>query len=100
LLCRRRLKDGSTIGRLMTGIEAMRAIGWDTADWVGAPECFRTLDDDLLRSLAGNAFSGYQIGPIMAASFASFAVPAAMLTIIPEVAQPDGEAEDSDDESS
>ncbi len=77
-MVRKKQPDGSHVVRLMTGVEAMRAIGWDTGDWRTESD---TYGDDLLRSLAGNAFSCYQIGPVLAATFASFGLPENMLTV-------------------
>jgi hypothetical protein len=64
----RKQVEGQTVARLMSGMEAMRAIGWDYADWAEQSDHF---EPDLLYSLAGNAFSGYQIGPVIAATLAS-----------------------------
>ncbi len=88
--------DGSHTVRLMSGVEAMRAIGWDLGDWRGPPGGGGKFKDGLLRSLAGNAFSGYQAGPILAATMASFQAAEECL-ILPKETEEDADAASSDD---
>jgi hypothetical protein len=58
--------------RLMHGLEAMRAIGWDLTDYLDTPcQGDAASANELLKNLAGNAFSGYQVGPILAAMTAA-----------------------------
>ena len=55
--------------RLIDGVEIMRFIGWDLSDWnpsVGN----RSYTEALLRSLGGNAFSGFVVSAEVSASLA------------------------------
>ena len=73
---RRLLTRGDLVIRMMTGIEAMRAIGWELEDWVfhagrGPASIYQNgITDELLLNLAGNAFSSYAFGPVAAATLA------------------------------
>ena len=71
-LVRRVQPDGSTIVRLLSGVECMRAMGWDLLDWADdtAPGIDPCLNDELLKNMAGNAFSGYAFGPVVAVGLA------------------------------
>lgn len=52
--------------RQLTGVEAMRCIGWDICDWKEDP-LRAGHPDSLLRNLAGNAFSAFAVAPLIAA---------------------------------
>ena len=78
--------DGSTTARMLRGVELMRAIGWDLEDFVNVGELLQSEagTDKTLSSLVGNAFSGYAVGPVIAAAVASMGVAASQLDTEPE----------------
>ena len=63
---RRRRADGTVEVRLLYGIELMAFIGWHWDDYAEG-EC-TMLDNATLTSLAGNAFSAFAVGPVLAAT--------------------------------
>jgi hypothetical protein len=56
--------------RMMRGVEYMRCIGWDFQDWAASPFDDK-IKDEVLISLAGNAYSAYSFGIIAASTIAS-----------------------------
>ena len=68
--------------RCLTGIELMRVIGWPE----NAEDGLQGYPDEFLTSLAGNAFSGFQLMPILAVS----------LSIAGQCVAPPGEEMDMD----
>ena len=53
----------------LSGVECMRAMGWDTTHWRYNP--YDVFTDSQLRRLAGNAFSGHCFAAIIAAVVAT-----------------------------
>ena len=51
--------------RLLTGVELMSVIGWSQVMWAPNTSAEMLADNSTLTSLAGNAFSGYSIGPML-----------------------------------
>ena len=65
--------DGHVVLKPLSGIEAMQCIGWDKrhwrAGWQDASPYQRTTDVQL-RRMAGNAFSGFVMAPVLSAALA------------------------------
>jgi len=74
--CVRRQQTATSVPqiRLLTGVEAMRCIGWDLSFWaqLGHANLPAAVDDDLLTNMAGNAFSAYRFCPVAACVMAAF----------------------------
>lgn len=58
--------EGEDFNKLLSGTEVMQVVGWDKKFYNSAHVL--NLDDKLLRSLAGNAFSAFSVGIITLAS--------------------------------
>lgn len=58
---------GQVVCRTLFGIEAFRAIGWDQQHW--REGCY---SDQMLRNMAGNAFSGFALAPMLLVAFGFF----------------------------
>ena len=61
-----RITDPSLYIRPLSGVESMVAIGWDMSLFVRGNPYKDDFSDKQLRSLAGNAFSGFAIAPLLA----------------------------------
>ena len=55
--------------RAVDAIEYMQIIGWDRSMWRAGGDMPNL---DLCSELAGNAFAGFAVGPLLSAAFASF----------------------------
>ena len=69
MVCRIARSDGTLDLREVAGFELMRLIGWDDCHLKNGVDRSE-MNIALMRSLAGNAFSAFAVGPILAASFA------------------------------
>jgi hypothetical protein len=67
----RRLQGDSLELRALHPLEAFRLIGWDLCDWK-EPIWSQDVTAELLTSLAGNAFSGFAVSPVIIASLGAF----------------------------
>lgn len=71
----RRLKDDGTWQyRLLLGVEVMQLIGWDVSMYTSRPAATKDANN-LLRSFAGNAFSGFAAAAASLALIAAEAAP-------------------------
>lgn len=97
----RRAKDAESTARLLKGVEAMRGIGWDLLDWngefQGVPNMYT---EDLLYSLAGNAFSAFAFGLVIACLLAAMCAPVNAPDCEPVVADCSGADSDNSSECS
>ena len=96
-------EDGkrSVVVRLLSGLELFRLAGWGPDMWhPKTPESLMQ-DKELLTSLAGNAFSGFAVGPMLAIGCAMLGAVPHMFT--PPEEQPvdanDGAERSSDEDS-
>ena len=62
---------GATNLREILHFELMRIIGWDVGNWASGVDRSRW-DLDLMRSLSGNAFSGFACGPVLCGMVAMY----------------------------
>ena len=61
--------EGRVVIKPLSGIEAMQCIGWDKTHWKnGSP--YQRNSDVQLRKMAGNAFSGFALAPVLSALLA------------------------------
>ena len=67
LICVQHKLGADVIVRPLVGVECMGLIGWDAKFW--APGTFLPTDPKCA-SLAGNAFSGFAVLPVLAVAFA------------------------------
>lgn len=100
LIMRRRRSDAPGFElRYITGVELMRMQGWSLGDFL-APT-LTSADNDTTTSLAGNAFSGFAVGPVLLAALPMlFASPPSHTTEVPQqtVVAPESEPGLSSDE--
>ena len=61
--------------RLITGTEAMQFIGWDVSFFKTMPMPGNRSEQDLLMSMAGNAYSGFALAPALMALLTVASVP-------------------------
>ncbi len=96
---RRCSADGTLCARLLRGCEHMKAMGWSLEDYLNVEELMEgpAGSEDTLKSLAGNAFSGYALGPVLSACMACYGVPTDELDIQEDDLPADQSEDDSQD---
>ena len=63
IVMRQKVWPDRTVTRMLHGTELLSVMGWGTCDFAGTNTCSHTT----LCSLAGNAFSGFAVGPVLGA---------------------------------